>query len=92
MSGSDYNKVVRYGLVIIVIAGAVILGTTCKRKESSASGKAHDTGSLPDFTTIESIEKERNPAGILREYLFMVTGLHSLLKTDFFLINVILCG
>jgi hypothetical protein len=57
------NKFFNYGLLVLIIAGAGILGLSKSRKTAS-EGERHETSEMADFTTIESREKEARPGNI----------------------------
>ena len=58
------NKLLRYGLLVIIIAGAGILGLSKTRKSGPEVSKSHEVTEMADFSTLESREKEARPGNI----------------------------
>jgi hypothetical protein len=61
------NKILRYGLIIALIAAAGIVGLSKNKKPATKSNTHEISGSLVDFTTLESREKEARPGKISEE-------------------------
>lgn len=57
------NKLFRYSLLVLIIAGAGLLGLSKSRKPNSGAMK-HKKAEMADFSTIESREKEARPGNI----------------------------